>query len=356
MALQADAVHLVLGQQIALGSAPLDKDFGEVLVEEDTLQLGRRVERNLDDLGLAVGVGREVADARALGAAGDVVFAVAGDGGHAEALDVVVAFRTVTVDAVVDGALVVLLVDAQPQHVLAHEELVGHAHNLELAVAVEDDDVVDVRAVADELVLLQTRADEAVGAVDVQLLVGLDHLRGFDGVEVAYLRQAGVLLAVLLLQEQEPLRRHLHKVGQVALYLLYLGTDAGHQLVGLVFVELQNALHLDFQKAQYVVLGHLAHHLRVVGCQALVDVLADGVNVGSLLELLVLVDALLYEYLFQRLEVQLLQQFVLSYLQLLADEVLGALYTVAQHVADGQELRLVVLDDTAVGRNVDLAV
>ena len=42
--------------------------------------------------------------------------------------------------------------------------------------------------------------------------------------------------------------------------------------------------------------------------------LADGVDVGCLLKLLVLVDTLLDEYLLQRLEVQLLQQLALAYL------------------------------------------
>ena len=53
---------------------------------------------------------------------------------------------------------------------------------------------------------------------------------------------------------------------------------------------------------------------------------------------------------------ELFQQFTLANLQLLAYQVLGAVGRVAQHVADGQELWLVVLDDTAVGRYVDFAV
>ena len=53
---------------------------------------------------------------------------------------------------------------------------------------------------------------------------------------------------------------------------------------------------------------------------------------------------------------QLLQQLVLAYLQFLAYQVLGAVGRVAQHVADGEELRLLVLDNAAVGRDVDLAV
>ena len=52
----------------------------------------------------------------------------------------------------------------------------------------------------------------------------------------------------------------------------------------------------------------------------------------------------------------LLEQFVLADFQLLADEVFRTIDRVSQYVADGEKLRFVVLDDAAVGRDVDLAV
>ena len=295
--LQSDAVYLVLRQQVTLGGTSLDEHFREVLVEEYLFQLGCWVECYLDDFCLAIGVGSEVDYARAFRARRQVVFAVAGDGWHVEALDIVVTLATIAVDGIVDGALVVLLEDVQPDDVFAHEQLVGDTDYLELTILIEDDDVIDVRTVADKLVLLQTRTDEAVLAVDVQFLVGLDDLGGLDGVEVANLRQSRMVLAVLVFQELEPLGRHLYEVGQVAVYLINLCLDAGHQLVSLVLVEFQDALHLDFQQLQDVVLGDLTHHLRIERCQSFVDMFADAVNVGCLLELLILIDAFLDEYL-----------------------------------------------------------
>ena len=108
-----------------------------------------------------------------------------------------------------------------------------------------------------------------------------------------------MVFSVFVLEELEPLGRHLHQIRQIAIYFFNLSFDAGHQLVGFVLVELQDALHLDFQQAQDVILGHLAYHLRIVGGQSLVNVFADAVDVGSLLKLLVLVDAFLDEYLLQ---------------------------------------------------------
>ena len=201
MTLQSDAVNGLLGERHTACSASLDHDFCKVTLQEDARlarRHGRGIERHLDDFRLAVGVCREVHNLRPGLACRNVVFAVAGDGRHVEALDVVRSLLAGTIYHVINGTLVVTLIDAEPQHVLADKELVGHAHYLELSVLVEDDDVVNVGAVADILVLLQTGSDEAFVAVDVEFLVCFHHLGGLDGVEVAYFRHSRVFLAVFV--------------------------------------------------------------------------------------------------------------------------------------------------------------
>ena len=165
-----------------------------------------------------------------------------------------------------------------------------------------------------------------------------------------------MLVPVLVLEELEPVGGHLHKVGEVAVDLFYLSLDARHKLVGLVLVELQDTLHLDFEELEDVILSHLAHKLRIIRSEPLVDMLTDGIHVRGLFELAVLVYAFLNEYLLKRGEVELFEQFALAYLEFLAEQVLGVIYRMAEHVADSEELRLVVLDDAAVGRDVHLAV
>ena len=62
--------------------------------------------------------------------------------------------------------------------------------------------------------------------------------------------------------------------------------------------------------------------------------LTDCINGWGLFEFLVLIDALLDKDFFKRVEVQLLQQFVLANLQFLAKQVLGALNAVFKDVRD----------------------
>ena len=104
-----------------------------------------------------------------------------------------------------------------------------------------------------------------------------------------------MILAVLVLEELEPVCCDLHEVCQVAVDLLDLSLQARHEFIGLVLIELQDALHLDFKQFQDVILRHLAHQRGVVWCQALVDMLADLIDIRCLFEFLVLVDTLLDE-------------------------------------------------------------
>ena len=232
--LERDAAYGLLGEQVTLGGTSLDDYLGEVFLEEELLHLGRGVECNLDDFGLAVGVRCEVDDARSRRALREIVLLVASHGGHVETLDEVLPLSAVAIDHVVDGAAVVLLEHRHVEDVLPYEYLLGHADHLVFTVFVEDDDIVEIRTVADELVFLHARSDEAFLTVDVELLVGLHHLGSLDGVEVLNLREARVFVAVFVFQILEPVGRHFGHVGQFLVDFLNLGLDAGDEFIGLV--------------------------------------------------------------------------------------------------------------------------
>ena len=84
--------------------------------------------------------------------------------------------------------------------------------------------------------------------------------------------------------------------------------------------------------------------------------LADSINGRGLLEFLILIDTFFDEDLFERIEMQLFQQFVLANLQLLTNQVLSAFNTVFKNIRDRQELRLLVCYDAAVRGDVDFTV
>ena len=138
-------------------------------------------------------------------------------------------------------------------------------------------------------------------------------------------------------------------MGQVVVDAFHLGLDLGHELVGLVLVVFQDALHLDLEQAQVVVVGDGAHQLLLEGLEALVEELEHRLLVGRLLERLLLIHALLDEDALERGEEELFHELVAAYLQFAAQQSHGVVDAVAQHLADGEKLWLAVFDDAAVG-------
>ena len=155
MAFQRNPVYVEACEQGALCTAVLDHHFSKVALLEDVLQSWSRVERHLDDFSLTIGVSRKVGDARARRALCDVVFPVAGAAGHKEPLHVEFAHLAVAVHHIINGTLVVFLEHRHMEHILADEYLVGHFGYLVFSVTIEDDDVVDVGAVAHKFILFQ---------------------------------------------------------------------------------------------------------------------------------------------------------------------------------------------------------
>ena len=211
--LQANAINRELCQQVSLRGASLDGNLREILVEDCFLDLRIGVERNLDDLCLAIGVGREIHDSRARCTLCHIVLPVANHGSHVETLHEAEALLSVTIHHIIDGTRVVLLEYVDIEHVFAHEHLFCHADHLVFTFLIEDDDIVEVGAVAHKLVLFQSCTDKAVCTIDVELLIGFSHLRGVDGVEIAYLRLARMILTIFVLEELEPIGCHLHEIG-----------------------------------------------------------------------------------------------------------------------------------------------
>ena len=111
----------------------------------------------------------------------------------------------------------------------------------------EDDDIVYVGAVEQEIVLLESRTDEALLAVDVELDIILHHGLHIDGAEITYLGAPRVCRAVLLLQHLKPRYRVIRQVVQVLDARLDLLLQFLHQFVRFLGVELGDTDHADLE-------------------------------------------------------------------------------------------------------------
>ena len=369
MRLQSDTQHIVLREDVTTCTTSLHIYLAEVLVEYQLLDLRLLLffQGHLDDLGLTVCISSEVSDARLRGSHRHVVLTVTAQGRNIEAFHEGDAALSVLVAYVIDGACVVLLEYGHmddfrlPLLVLclfcfAHKHFLCHFRHLIRTVFIEDDDVVKVATVADKLIFLQACSDESVGTVDVELLIRLSYRCCLNRIKVTYLCQARMLVSVFLLQVLEPLGCYLYKVCQIAGDVFQFLFDFGNQFVGLVLIELKDALHLDFQQTEQVVTYDLPHKVLLERFQSLIDILEGSIGVLCILEWFTFIDAFLDEYLFQRTEVQLLQEFVATDFQLTLDQALGVIDRTAQHIAHRKELRQMLVDNAAVRADADFAI
>ena len=303
-------VHLardrVLGHRVAGRSPPLDGNLGEVDVDLQGLQPGHPAEVDGDLFGFPVGVGTEPEDLTSRSPLGDRIHLVPGHGGDVEALHKrppTAGLLAVAVDQVVRGALIASLPDAHVENVLAKEGLGRHLGHLHRAILPEDDDVGDVRAVTDVLPFSPRHVDahEALLEVGVEFVVGDGHLGAVDGAEGLEHGFALPPLAELLLQLAVPLHRVVGEVGQVVLDLVDLHLEVGDALIGLLGVELGDALDPDLGQARDILVGDRTDQMLDVRFESGVDGLQDGLPGLALLD--VAVDAVLDEDLLQRSEV-----------------------------------------------------
>ena len=137
---------------------------------------------------------------------------------------------------------------------------------------------------------------------------------------------------------------------------LDLALGLGDELIALVAVELQDTSHLDLHQSQDIVTCHLTDKRGLERLQATVDVRDRLVHILGVLELRVLVDAFLDKDLLERgIEERLLLLLFLDQ-KFLPEQIERAVGRMTQHVAHGQEVGLIVLDDTTVGRETDLTI
>ena len=85
------------------------------------------------------------------------------------------------------------------QNALANKDFISYSDYFVLSILIENDDVVQVRTVLYELSLLQSSPNKACLTVNVELLVGVNHLCCYNRIKASDFSMAWVFLSVFLL-------------------------------------------------------------------------------------------------------------------------------------------------------------
>lgn len=360
LAFKDNLMDVVLCDDIALRGTALDGKSSEIEIEHHIAELGAWAEEHFYDLGLAVGIGTEVAKLGALGCASYVILSVASYASDAEALSKGNASLAIGINGIVDRAGIVLFEDSDMHDARADINLLINLLDDVATVGVEDNDVVEVGAIGHVIAFLEAEAHKTILTVDIEFLVALGHLGSLDIIERADLGEAVFADTILFLDAAKMGNGEIDDMVDIVLRLAHILLEGNEFILSSLAIELEDTRHLDFEQVEDIVAGHAAHQLDVIGLEigleAGIDMSNCGIDVLGLLKLLILINTLLDENLLEGEGVPLLSELIEKDLQLLAEEIHGAIRAMAKDFGNAHKVWLAVHNDASVGRDGDFAI
>ena len=238
----------------------------------------------------------------------------------------------------------------------SNEQFLRHLHHLVFTVLVEDDDIIDIGAVEEELVFLETRPYEAFLAIDIEFFVVLYDGFDVDCAEVSYLRTTRICLAVFLLQHLEPSDSIIRQMVEVLHASFDFLLEILHQFVRFLGIELGDTNHSDLKELFNILGAYLADELRFERREGFIHELNEFLFRSGVFVSLLLINTVLNENLLQRGIEIFLFQFAFLDLQFPFKQGLGVIGREAEEIADGGEDRFLILHHAAVGTDVHFAI
>ena len=257
-------------------------------------------------------------------------------------------FFSVAIHHIVNGTFVVLFENVYIQYVFADKHLVGYTNHFVFSVFIENNHIINVRAIGHKLVFLQACADKTFFAVDIKLLVSFDYLCCFYGIEIAQLGASRIILAIFFLQHLIPVYGIIDDMRQFIINVFYFFFDAGDVFVCFIFIEFQNTCHFDFHQFQDIFFRYFPDKLRIEWGQTFVDVCTGRIHIFRLFESYVFINAFFDEYLFKRGKMKILQKLSFAYFQFLTKQGQCIVYRFFQYVTDSEKVWLACINHTAV--------
>ena len=252
-----------------------------------------RLEQYAHFLRLTILVGAEIYHSTAGFASRKIVFFVAGNTRYEKAFPIVYSALSIAINDVVDGAFISFLKDVDMQDIGAYEQFIGYLNNLIFTILIEDNDIIDIRAVEEVFVFLKTRTNKTICTIDIEFLVGLHYRLHVDGCKIAHLRAAGVFIAILLFQMFKPFDGIVSQMRKIVFRLLNFLLEVTHQLVGFLGIELRNANHANLKEFFDILFAHFSYEFSFIGLQRIIHKRNQFLLVGGLLIPFFLINAFL---------------------------------------------------------------
>ena len=198
-------------------------------------------------LRLTIGVGRKIQDRRFRMIARKHIFLLTNQPSSIETLSHYLFGLTVPINHIICCTLIIFAPNIHVNQILPVEIFVRHLGDAVLSVFPKRNDIVDVRAIADKLFLLQRRSDETLLQIGVQLHIGNRNHIGLDGIKRTNLRLPFLAHTKFLQQTLVIIHRIIHQIVQVIFHLNNIILQPLDIFVRLKTIELRNPLNFYFR-------------------------------------------------------------------------------------------------------------
>ena len=177
----------------------------------------------------------------------------------------------VPINHIIRRPLIVFAPNIYVNQILTIEIFVRHLGDAVLPVFPKRNNIVDVRAIADKLFLLQRRSDETLLQIGIQLHIRHRNHIGLNGIESPNLRLPFLAHAKFLQQALVIVHRIIHQIVQVIFHLNNIILQPLDIFVRLETIELRNPFNFYLRQPSNIVLYDFPAEQLLIRLQTFVD-------------------------------------------------------------------------------------
>ncbi len=257
--------------------------------------------------------------------------------------------RSIAIDDIIDCTLIALLKYSHMEDIAPDGELLRHLRHEVGTILTEDNDIIDIGAVADILIPLERRPDKTIETIYIELLIRLDNPRRLDILEALNLRPTLPTCTIHPLNPAVIVNSKGYDIGDVISDCSHLLLHSLNIVLRLIGGELNDTLHLYLKELANIIIRHTPLENRQKWFQALPDMGNYTLDRFPLLILFILIDTLLDKYPLKGRKVPLLHKLPELYLQLPLQKLHRIISRTAQNIGDSYKTGLSIVYDTGVG-------
>ena len=201
---KSNRLHIVFGQQISSCTTALHCQLAQVFTYFEFLEMKGGLKCNTNHFRFAVRISSKISNTAAGFTLRHIIFLITSYTSDKEALHIIRSASAITIDNIIDCTCIVFLEYINVQNICSDKYLLSYANNFIFTITMEDNDIIQIGAVAQELIFFETSANKALFTVNIEFFVSLNYRFNIDISEVTHLRLTRIFVSVFSFQILKP--------------------------------------------------------------------------------------------------------------------------------------------------------